>query len=65
MLSLYKLIRFAGLCDIYRTCFNQICAPVCPFFNVNVRVPVFLLENTPIDVTPNKFVKELTKSIND
>ena len=59
-----SLIKFAGLCDIYRICFNRICASTYPFSYTNMRVTIPQPGDTPVDVTPDKFVEELTKSVN-
>lgn len=56
LLSLCKLIRLAGLCCMYKTCFNQICILVCPFYNANVRITVSKLRDIPADMILDKVV---------
>lgn len=52
-------------CNIYKIYFNQIFAFAYSFSNVNIRVTVLQLGDTPIDVTSDKVIAGLTKSINN
>lgn len=54
----------AGLCDICKRCFNQICAPTCLFSNTNIRITVPHPGDTHTDREFDKVVGVLTKSIN-
>ncbi len=49
---------------MYNTCAIQICAPTCPFSNVNISETVPQPGEIPAKVTPDKAVGYSTKSVN-
>lgn len=55
----------ARLCDIYKTCYNWICASLYLFSNANERITVAHPEDTPADKISDKVVGEFTKSVNN
>lgn len=65
LLNICKLIRLVELCNIYKIYFNQIFAFAYSFSNINMRVTTLQLGDILIDMTFNKVIGELTKSINN